>query len=353
LRDFPGRALPGSREDSEWRCPVDSMDASGNKVAESRHYPYGVERWSSGTLPTDYRFTGQRFDSYTQLTIMGSRWYDGQIGRWISPDTIIPDPANPQSLNRLSYVYNNPINFVDPSGFDPLDEEWESAFRAAHGGRDPTDADRQARLFSLLFLGPVSGKSAWTEEDWTYFSENRADLFMRDTTNRESLSDFAGEIESLSQWYDPGEEEQFVWAIALLYAGVPYGSRRWEVFRQGFGGPRVEVPECVGQRLQCRWLTHGMRGFSPLVAGQAENTHHYAGQLLAGYYLWEWAANEATFWREFAQGNGYPDQLDINMGEIAVRHGRGLEQGTITPWNLSYYILRDLAPYLPVAPKVR
>jgi hypothetical protein len=48
---------------------------------------------------------------------MGARWYDGRIGRWISPDTIIPDPANPQSFNRLSYVRNNPLKFVDPSGF--------------------------------------------------------------------------------------------------------------------------------------------------------------------------------------------------------------------------------------------
>jgi hypothetical protein len=42
-----------------------------------------------------------------------------QIGRWISPDTIIPDPANPQSFNRFSYVYNNPHGYVDSSGHMP------------------------------------------------------------------------------------------------------------------------------------------------------------------------------------------------------------------------------------------
>ncbi len=34
----------------------------------------------------------------------------------LTPDSIVPDPTNPQSLNRYSYSYNNPINLVDPSG---------------------------------------------------------------------------------------------------------------------------------------------------------------------------------------------------------------------------------------------
>ena len=48
---------------------------------------------------------------------MGVRWYDPQIGRWISADTIVPDPANPQSFNRFSYVLGNPLKYVDPTGY--------------------------------------------------------------------------------------------------------------------------------------------------------------------------------------------------------------------------------------------
>ena len=36
--------------------------------------------------------------------------------RWLSPDTIVPDPANPQSCNRYSYVNNRPTAFTDPTG---------------------------------------------------------------------------------------------------------------------------------------------------------------------------------------------------------------------------------------------
>ena len=38
------------------------------------------------------------------------------LGRFIQADTIVPEPGDPQSLNRYSYVVNSPLNFTDPSG---------------------------------------------------------------------------------------------------------------------------------------------------------------------------------------------------------------------------------------------
>jgi hypothetical protein len=38
------------------------------------------------------------------------------LGRWISADAIVPEPGNPQSLNRYSWVLGNPLKFVDPTG---------------------------------------------------------------------------------------------------------------------------------------------------------------------------------------------------------------------------------------------
>ena len=51
-------------------------DAAGNKVAETRYKPWGEVRYTSGTLPTDYTYTGQRSDSYINLLDYGARWYD-------------------------------------------------------------------------------------------------------------------------------------------------------------------------------------------------------------------------------------------------------------------------------------
>ncbi len=44
------------------------------------------------------------------------RQYNSTYGRWLSPDPIAGDVANPQTLNRYAYAANNPTNFADPLG---------------------------------------------------------------------------------------------------------------------------------------------------------------------------------------------------------------------------------------------
>jgi RHS repeat-associated protein len=51
------------------------------------------------------------------LNHMNGRVEDAILGRFLSPDPHIPDPTNPQSYNRYSYVMNNPVSYIDPSGF--------------------------------------------------------------------------------------------------------------------------------------------------------------------------------------------------------------------------------------------
>ncbi len=46
--------------------------------------------------------TVKEFDAYINLTEMGARWYDADLGRWISPDPIVPQPGNRQAFNRYS-----------------------------------------------------------------------------------------------------------------------------------------------------------------------------------------------------------------------------------------------------------
>jgi len=70
---------------------------------------------------------------------MNARYYLPGTGRFLSADTIVPNPTNPQSFNRYSYVRNNPINRVDPSGHIDVDcpDDCTSAAPPANG-RPPT-----------------------------------------------------------------------------------------------------------------------------------------------------------------------------------------------------------------------
>ncbi|MGS2724772.1 RHS repeat-associated core domain-containing protein [Porticoccus sp. GXU_MW_L64] len=43
--------------------------------------------------------------------------YDAKIARFLQADPMIQDPLSTQSLNRYSYVWNNPLNATDPTGF--------------------------------------------------------------------------------------------------------------------------------------------------------------------------------------------------------------------------------------------
>jgi RHS repeat-associated protein len=76
----------------------------------------GETRLSTGTIFTDKLFTGQREMAGLGIYHYGARFYSPKLGRFLSPDTIIPGAANPQAYNRYSYVLGNPLRYIDPTG---------------------------------------------------------------------------------------------------------------------------------------------------------------------------------------------------------------------------------------------
>ena len=82
-------------------------------------YPFGGERPVVGpTSGNTYKFTGKERDFESGLDNFGARYDSSSLGRFMSPD---PTPEsirldNPQTWNRYSYVLNNPLELVDPSG---------------------------------------------------------------------------------------------------------------------------------------------------------------------------------------------------------------------------------------------
>ena len=86
----------------------------------ARYLPFGDWRWEPTADLTDIGFTGHKSNNVGNndigLIYMNARYYVPNTNRMASPDTIVPDPTNPQSYNRYSYVNNNPLRLIDPSG---------------------------------------------------------------------------------------------------------------------------------------------------------------------------------------------------------------------------------------------
>jgi len=91
-------------------------DANGGVTAAREWSPYGEEL---GGGQTGLGFTGEWFDTNAGLMYLRARWYDGTSGRFISQDTWEGDYNRPQSLNGWGYVEENPINYIDPTGWNP------------------------------------------------------------------------------------------------------------------------------------------------------------------------------------------------------------------------------------------
>jgi len=118
---------------------------SGSIVARYEYLPFGGINRIEGTDIVNHKFTDQQFEKESDLYFFISRYYDSELGRFLKPDTVIPDPLDPQSLNRYSYVRNNPINLMDPSGEGWIGTIIGAFFGGFVGG------------FVTVYAGPVAG----------------------------------------------------------------------------------------------------------------------------------------------------------------------------------------------------
>jgi RHS repeat-associated protein len=119
-------------------------------------------QWSGAKLhpDTDYQkttehgFTGHEHLDETLLIHMNGRVYDYQLGRFLSVDPIISNPANSQSINPYSYIGNNPLSGVDPTGYCP---EGSTAATGSHICQPMSTSDKVGAAISS---GAATAKTA-------------------------------------------------------------------------------------------------------------------------------------------------------------------------------------------------
>ena len=118
-------------------------NASGTLVSQQRYLPFGEVRTDVDTITeTDFGYTGQRDVPNLGLMDYRARFYDSYITHFTQPDSIVPDPYNPQALNRYAYVLNNPLKYTDPSGHSIC---WEDGYCVKAGDKN-SDANHLSYL---------------------------------------------------------------------------------------------------------------------------------------------------------------------------------------------------------------
>ena len=97
-------------------------DESGEKEQLIDYYPFGGIRLNeSVNFNQTKKFTGHEYDNESELTYANARYYNQDIGRWISMDPAGRDNpgqflTDPQQMNGYSYARNNPLRLVDRNG---------------------------------------------------------------------------------------------------------------------------------------------------------------------------------------------------------------------------------------------
>lgn len=102
---------------------------TGNIVTQQNFDPWGNYRnpatWTYSNIPNQPDWLYRGFCSHEhlpqfQLINMNGRIYDPSISAFVSPDIMVQDPFNIQDYNRYSYCSNNPLKYIDASGYSFL-----------------------------------------------------------------------------------------------------------------------------------------------------------------------------------------------------------------------------------------
>ncbi len=134
--------------------PIASRGETGGTGTSQLYYPYGLPRGGEADLGTPGGFTGQISDlaSNSGLLFYHARYFDPGVARFTQPDSLVPDPGQPQDWNRYTYVRGNPLRYTDPTGHCPggiCIPGWaETYLEATSGGRLRTELVRDGSIYA-------------------------------------------------------------------------------------------------------------------------------------------------------------------------------------------------------------
>jgi RHS repeat-associated protein len=192
------------------------VDATGNVLARYAYSPFGVPTLVEGTPQAEFLFAGESWDQEAQLIYLRARYYDPQLGRFLTADPFPGSLQAPETLNQYAYANNDPVNRIDPLGMQfwpppyrdpsldtgkylpPLSPRWLDGFPALN----PPDLQRwtldhqansQAKPYTEPWLDrPLNWLGLITNSNWvgrnrsggqfSYETDPRGQFLLGDTT---------------------------------------------------------------------------------------------------------------------------------------------------------------------------
>ena len=158
------------------------MDGNSMTVLQRQSFdPFGLRRdptnWQAlleeqlslfNTQYTTRGFTGHEQLDEVGLIHMNGRVYDAKLGRFLQADPFIQAVGNTQNFNRYSYLNNNPLNAVDPSGyfFKKLFKSIKKVFNNVFRAINKVLGDLAPIASMAAFLIP--GVGAWAAQSWLH-----------------------------------------------------------------------------------------------------------------------------------------------------------------------------------------
>ena len=106
------------------------LNASGAEVVSYAYDAWGKVLSVSGSLSSTvgaanpFRYRGYYYDTETGWYYLNTRYYDPNVGRFLSPDTILGANGGLMGYNLYAYCNNNPVNHIDPTGEGFLSNLW-------------------------------------------------------------------------------------------------------------------------------------------------------------------------------------------------------------------------------------
>lgn len=213
------------------------------KDANGKEYSYSYDAWGRPRDPKTWKllsidpasamaslsvmqprydrgYTGHEQMAGFGLINMNGRLYDPYLQRMLSPDRILQDPSNSQNYNRYSYVFNNPLKYVDPTGF--TGDYWDAS-------QDPDmPQDNSGGWNSNSTKWDWNGNSSshqWNENStsnddpysFLYYSDGTQDGYAAIYSNSEGqlsiLFDYSGNVIGIQEYAFNNEISNTDWTL--------------------------------------------------------------------------------------------------------------------------------------------